>query len=89
MDISYGQFTGWVSVSYVVKSEPSCTSHKPRASYQRWLVQGDLKHEICPHAATQSYTYTFADIPFVRTFFPARGTYLNVELYGGVVVVST
>ena len=55
MAISYGQFTGWVSVSYVLKSEPSCTSHKPRASYQRWLVRGDLEHEICPHAATQSY----------------------------------
>ena len=55
MAISYGQFTGWVSVSYVVKSEPSCTSHKPRASYQRWLVHRDLQHEICPHAATQSY----------------------------------
>ena len=52
---SYGQFTLWVSVSYVVKSEPSCTSHKPRASYQRWLVRGDLEHEICPHAAIQSY----------------------------------
>ena len=52
---SYGQFTGWVSVSYVVKSEPSCTSHKPSASYQRWLVRGDLVHGICPHAATQSY----------------------------------
>ena len=57
MDISYGQFTGWVSVSYVVKSEPSYTSHKPRASYQRWLVRGDLQHEICPHAATQSYIH--------------------------------
>ena len=55
MDISYGQFTLWVSVSYVVKSEPSCTSHKPRASYQSWLVRGDLVHGICPHAATQSY----------------------------------
>ena len=54
MAISYGQFTLWVSVSYVVKSEHSCTSHKPRASYQRWLVRGDLQHEICPHAATQS-----------------------------------
>ena len=52
---SYGQFTLWVSVSYVVKSEPSCTSHKPRASYQSWLVRGDLVHGICPHAATQSY----------------------------------
>ena len=57
---SYGQFTGWVSVSYVVKSEPSCTSHKPSAIYQRWLVQGDLVHGICPHAATQSYIYTLA-----------------------------
>ena len=56
MAISYGQFTGWVSVSYVVKSEPSCTSHKPRASYQRWLVRGDLVHGNCPHATTQSYT---------------------------------
>ena len=55
MAISYGQFTGWVSVSYVVKSEPSCTSHKPRASYQRWLVRGDLVHGNCPHATTQSY----------------------------------
>ena len=55
MAISYGQFTGWVSVSYVVKSEPSCTSHKPRASYQRWLVRGDLVHGNCPHARTQSY----------------------------------
>ena len=55
MAISYGQFTGWVSVSYVLKSEPSCTSHKPRASYQRWLVRGDLEHEICLHAAIQSY----------------------------------
>ena len=55
MAISYGQFTGWVSVSYVVKSEPSCTSHKPRASYQRWLVRGDLVHGICPHATTQSH----------------------------------
>ena len=56
MAISYGQFTLWVSVSYVVKSEPSCTSHKPRASYQSWLVRGDLVHGICPHAATQSYS---------------------------------
>ena len=55
MAISYGQFTGWVSVSYVVKSEPRCTSHKPRASYQRWLVRGDLVHGNCPHATTQSY----------------------------------
>ena len=52
---SYGQFTLWVSVYHLLKSEPSCTSHKPRASYQRWLVRGDLEHEICPHAATQSY----------------------------------
>ena len=59
MAISYGQFTLWVSVSYVVKSEHSCTSHKPRASYQRWLVRGDLQHEICPHAATQSYIYKY------------------------------
>ena len=58
---SYGQFTGWVSVSYVVKSEPSCTSHKPSASYQRWLVRGDLVHGICPHAATQSYMYVVVE----------------------------
>ena len=63
MAISYGQFTLWVSVSYVVKSEPSCTSHKPRASYQRWLVRGDLQHEICPHAATQSYA-KYLDLSF-------------------------
>ena len=53
---SYGQFTLWVSVYHLLKSEPSCTSHKPRASYQRWLVRGDLEHEISPYAATQSYT---------------------------------
>ena len=64
MAISYGQFTLWVSVSYVVKSEHSCTSHKPRASYQRWLVRGDLEHEICPHAATQSYV----DVSKPKTF---------------------
>ena len=52
---SYGQFTLWVSVYHLLKSEPSCTSHKPRASYQRWLVRGDLEHEISPYAATQSY----------------------------------
>ena len=52
---SYGQFTGWVSVSDILKSEPSCTSHKPRASFQRWQVGGDLVHGKCPHAATQSY----------------------------------
>ena len=52
---SYGQFTLWVSVYHLLKSEPSCTSHKPRVSYQRWLVRGDLEHEICPYAATQSY----------------------------------
>ena len=46
---SYGQFTLWVSVSDILKSEPSYTSHKPRASFQRWK---------CPHAATQSYTLT-------------------------------
>ena len=57
MAISYGQFTSWVSVSYVLKSEPSCTSHKPSASYQRWLVRGDLEHESCPHATTQSYIF--------------------------------
>ena len=52
---SYGQFTLWVSVSNILKSEHICTSHNPRASYQRSLVWGDLVHEICPHAATQSY----------------------------------
>ena len=59
MDISYGQITLWNSVSNVLKSEPNCTSHKPRASCQRQLVRGDLVHGICPHAATQSYTYLF------------------------------
>ena len=52
---SYGQFTGWGSVPDILKSEPSCTSHKPRASFQRWQVGGDLVHGKCPHAATQSY----------------------------------
>ena len=53
---SYGQFTFSCSVSNIIKSEPSCTSQKPRASYQRWQVGGDLVHGKCPHAATQSYT---------------------------------
>ena len=57
---SYGQFTGWVSVSDILKSEPSCTSHKPRASFQRWQVGGDLQHGKCPHAATQIYPHTLA-----------------------------
>ena len=52
---SYGQFTGWVSVSDILKSEPSCTSHNPTASFQRWQVGGDLVHGKCPYAATQSY----------------------------------
>ena len=57
MALSYGQFTLWVSVSYVGKSEPSCTSHKPRASYQRWQVWWGLQHGKCPHVATQSYIF--------------------------------
>ena len=52
---SYGQFTGWVSVSHISKCEPSCTSHERRASFQRWQVHRGLVHGICPHAATQSY----------------------------------
>ena len=55
MTNSYGHFTVWVSVSDILKSDLSCTSHKPRASFQRWLVHRDLQHEICPYAATQSY----------------------------------
>ena len=55
MTNSSGQFTLWASVYHLLKSEHICTSHKPRASFQRWLVGGDLVHEICPHAATQSY----------------------------------
>ena len=78
MAISYGQFTLWVSVSYVVKSEPSCTSHKPRASYQRWLVRGDLQHEICPHAATQSYV--------LKSFCSQGGKGLHVPLPSVVIV---
>ena len=60
---SYGQFTLWVSVYHLLKSEPSCTSHKPRASYQRWLVRGDLEHEISPYAATQSYVVVIGHSP--------------------------
>ena len=52
---SFGHFTLWVSVSDVLKSEPSCISHKPRASFQRWQVHRGLVHEICPHTETQSY----------------------------------
>ena len=44
---------GQCHVSFIVKFEPSCTSHKPRASYHRWLVHRDLQHEICPNAVTQ------------------------------------
>ena len=61
MTNSYGQFTGWVSVSDILKSEPSCTSHKPRASFQRWQVGGDLVHGKCPYAATQSYVVSEID----------------------------
>ena len=52
---SYGQFSLWVSVSHILKSEPSSTSHKPRASFQRWQVWWGIVHGKCPHAATQSY----------------------------------
>ena len=62
---SYGQFTLWVNVSYLLKSEPNCTSHKPRASFQRWQVHRGLQHGKCPHAATQSLyiQYTHIHIP--------------------------
>ena len=62
---SYGQFTLWVSVYHLLKSEPSCTSHKPRASYQRWLVRGDLEHEISPYAATQSYIWKLRFLHYI------------------------
>ena len=52
---SYGQFTLRVGVSNILESEPSCTSHNLRASFQRWQVHRGLVHGICPHAATQSY----------------------------------
>ena len=52
MAISY---TLWTSASNILKSEPSCTSHKPRASLQSWQVWWGLVHRKCPHAATQSY----------------------------------
>ena len=55
MTNSYGHFTLWVSVSDILKSEPSCISHNPRASFQRWQVWWGLQHGKCPHAATQSY----------------------------------
>ena len=55
MFYSFKQCTLWVSVSHILKSEPACTSHKPRASYQRWQVHRGLQHGICLHAATQSY----------------------------------
>ena len=54
MAISY---TLWTSASNILKSEPSCTSHKPRASLQSWQVWWGLVHWKCPHAATQSYEY--------------------------------
>ena len=82
MAISYGQFTLWVSVSYVVKSEHSCTSHKPRASYQRWLVRGDLQHEICPHAATQSYIDIRMSSVYLRVTaaVPGKGATLQFSI---------
>ena len=69
---SYYQFTGWVSVSDILKSEPSCTSHKPRASFQRWQVRGDLQHGKCPHAATQSYK-AFCLVFLYNLYFFLRG----------------
>ena len=51
---SFGQFSLWVSVSHILKSQPSCTSHKPRASFQRWQVWWGLVHGKFPHAASQS-----------------------------------
>ena len=51
---SFGHFTLWVSVSDILKSEPSCISHKPRASFQRWQVWWGLQHGKCHHAAIQS-----------------------------------
>ena len=82
MDISYGQFTGWVSVSYVVKSEPSYTSHKPRASYQRWLVRGDLEHKICPHAATKSYLVSTQITFHVDKYNLTSPQFIHVHPYG-------
>ena len=55
MFYSFKQCTLWVSVSHILKSEPVCTSHKPKTSYQRWQVHRGLQHGICLHAATQSY----------------------------------
>ena len=52
MAISY---TLWTSASNILKSEPSCTSHKPRVSLQSWQVWWGLVHWKCPHAATQSH----------------------------------
>ena len=48
-------YTLWTSASNILKSEPSCTSHKPRVSLQSWQVWWGLVHRKCPHAATQSY----------------------------------
>ena len=56
---SSGQFTLRVSVSNILKSEPSCTSYKLWATFQRWQVSGRHQHGMCPHAATQSYTYLY------------------------------
>ena len=86
MAISYGQFTLWVSVSYVVKSEHSCTSHMPRASYQIWLVRGDLQHEICPHAAPQSYVDIEGNIQLTAESTKnivknCKSTLLSIHLY--------
>ena len=61
---SYGQFTLWVSVYHLLKSEPSCTSHKPRASYQRWLVRGDLEHEIKFHVRDLLEPAIFDSLPW-------------------------
>ena len=78
---SYGQFTCWVSVSDILKSEPSCTSHKPRASFQRWQVGGDLQHGKCPHAATQSYAYAIRVDPYVWRSCLAATTVLWMALF--------
>ena len=61
---SYGQFTLWVSVSNILKSELSCTSHKLWASLWRWQVWGRLQHGKCPHAATKSYVLNWSEHTF-------------------------
>ena len=80
---SYGQFTLWVSVSNILKSKPSCTSHNLRASFQRCQVHRGLQHEMCPHAATQSYMTAL----WLTNFYGCYICYIEIKQSGPVSLI--